>query len=359
MLAVVLPLVLAAGLPEEARLSAASEILQRTPLSAPDLRVLSEYVRNGDSSPVLRSRAMAAYVMALLLQGNTNSFIRAQQIHQATYPDDIQLIPLTSRHYCVSCDGCRGTGRREKAVCPQCYGRGALFQLSPFVAETYEKRLREIVALCRENAEYAEKLQDAAKESRVEMQIEILQALTNSYSHRTDLVPAISLLNDALAKRESRLRDEQAKEARQRAEREVEMLKALARGTDRLRAIQELKAYLTVHPHASSALELQALLDELLAKEKQRQLLRQIGIGTGVLMGLLCLTPLVRFFLFRRRVPVSGPLPGMENMDKSRFTDPLSLTAQDSQARVKRKTARIPFEEVGMKDAETRSDPPL
>lgn len=49
----------------------------------------------------------------------------------------------------------------------------------------------------------------------------------------------------------------------------------------------------------------------------------------------------------------------MENMDKSRFTDPLSLTAQDSQARVKRKTARIPFEEVGMKDAETRSDPPL
>lgn len=49
----------------------------------------------------------------------------------------------------------------------------------------------------------------------------------------------------------------------------------------------------------------------------------------------------------------------MENMDKSRFTDPLSLTAQDSQARVKRKTARIPFEEVRMKDAETRSDPPL
>ena len=76
-------------------------------------------------------------------------------------------------------------------------------------------------------------------------------------------------------------------------------------------------------------------------------------------MGLLCLTPLVRFFLFRRRVPVSGPLPGMENMDKSRFTDPLSLTAQDSQARVKRKTARIPFEEVRMKDAETRSDLPL
>ena len=101
MLAVVLPLVLAAGLPEEARLSAASEILQRTPLSAPDLRVLSEYVRNGDSSPVLRSRAMAAYAMALLLQGNTNSFIRAQQIHQATYPDDTQLIPLTSRHYSV------------------------------------------------------------------------------------------------------------------------------------------------------------------------------------------------------------------------------------------------------------------
>lgn len=355
----VLPLLLAAGLPEEVRLLDASEVLQRTPLSTPDLRVLSEYVRNGESSPVLRSRAMAAYAIALLLQENTNSFIRAQQIHQTTYPDDARLIPITAKHYSVSCEVCRGSGRREKAVCPHCYGRGVLFQLSPFVAETYKERLREIVAHCRDNAGYAEKLQEAAKESRDEIQIELLQVLTNRYSHRTDLVPAISLLNDALEKRESRLRDAQAREALLRAERDAEALRALAQGPDRPRAIRELRAYLTVHPHASSALELQALLDELVVKEKQRKRLRRIGIGTGVLMGLLCLPPLIRFFSFRRRIPVSGSLPGMGNVDKSRFTDPLSLTAQDSQARVKRKTARIPFEEVGMEDAETRSDPPL
>ncbi|HRR35017.1 MAG TPA: hypothetical protein P5026_13015 [Kiritimatiellia bacterium] len=345
LLMVILPLLLAAGLPEEARLMNTCEVLQRTPLSATDLQILAEYARSDANSPALQSRAMAAYAIALLLQGDSNRFVRAQQIHQTTYPGDAQLIPITAKEYSVACDACGGTGQREKAVCPGCFGRGTLFQLSPVVAETYRERLREIVALCRENAEYAEKYQEAVKESRDEMRIDLLQTLTNRYAHRKDLAPAIALLNDALAKRDARLREEQAKEARQRAEREVEALKTLAQDPDRSRAIRELRAYLAAHPQASAALELQTLLDELVAKEKQRELLRQIGIGTGVLMGLLCLTPLARFCLFRRRVTVSGPLPGMEKIDKSRFTDPLSLTAQDSQARVKRNTARIPVDQ--------------
>ncbi|MBP8800306.1 MAG: hypothetical protein KBI41_02120, partial [Kiritimatiellae bacterium] len=80
-LATFLPLLLVAKVPEEARLRAASEALLQTPLSVPNLHILSEYVRNSDNPPALRSRAMAAYAMALLLQGNTNNFVRAQQAH--------------------------------------------------------------------------------------------------------------------------------------------------------------------------------------------------------------------------------------------------------------------------------------
>lgn len=348
----VFPLFLVAGLPEEARLRAASEALQQTPLSVPDLHVFSEYVRNGDNSPALRSRAMAAYAMALLLQGNTNNFVRAQQAHRTAYPEDAQLIPLTAAHYSIPCDACNGTGQREKSVCPQCLGRGSQFQLSPLVAQTYKERLGEIAAHCRENAEYAEKFKEATKVSRDDRQIELLQALTNSYPHRTDLAPAIALLDDALAKREARLRAAQEQEERRRIEREAAALKELAQGPDRPRAIRELRAYLAANPHVAPALELQAVLDELVAKEEQRQRLGKIGIGVAVLIGCLCLVSVIRFFSFPRRASPSGPLPGMDKIDKADFTDPLSLTAQDSLARVKRKTVRIPVEETGIKDTD-------
>ncbi|MDD2348098.1 MAG: hypothetical protein PHS50_07545, partial [Kiritimatiellae bacterium] len=66
-LATFLPLLLVAKVPEEARLRAASEALLQTQLSVPNLHILSEYVRNSDNPPALRSRAMEAYAMALLL----------------------------------------------------------------------------------------------------------------------------------------------------------------------------------------------------------------------------------------------------------------------------------------------------
>lgn len=351
-LATFLPLLLVAKVPEETRLRAASEALLQTPLSVPNLHILSEYVRNSDNPPALRSRAMAAYAMALLLQGNTNNFVRAQQAHRAAYPDDAQLIPLTAEHYSVPCDACNGTGRREKAVCPQCFGRGSQFQLSPLVAQTYQKRLGEIVAQCRENAEYAEKFREATKTSHDDKQIELLQALTNSYPHRTDLAPAIALLDDALAKREVRLRAAQEQEERRRIEREAAALKVLAQGPDRPRAIRELRAYLAAHPNVAPALELQAVLDELVAKEERQQRLKKIGIGLAVLTGCLFLISVIRFFSFSRRTSSSGPLPGMDKIDKADFTDPLSLTAQDSLTRAKYKTARIPREEAGVEDEE-------
>jgi hypothetical protein len=40
----------------------------------------------------------------------------------------------------------------------------------------------------------------------------------------------------------------------------------------------------------------------------------------------------------------------MDKIDKADFTDPLSLTAQDSLTRAKYKTARIPREEAGVED---------
>ena len=93
------------------------------------------------------------------------------------------------------------------------------------------------------------------------------------------------------------------------------------------------------------------MLDELVAKEEQQQRLKKIGIGLAVLTGCLFLISVIRFFSFSRRTSSSsGPLPGMDKIDKADFTDPLSLTAQDSLTRAKYKTARIPREEAGVED---------
>lgn len=335
--------VLAAAEPaEESRLLAACQTLRQVPLSAPDLRVLADFARTTEQAPDLRSRAMAAYAAAVLLQGNTNTFARAQQVHRTTFPDDAALLPLTAEQYTAACADCGGGGRRAGTACPACLGRGHIFKLSPLVRTRYTALLEDIAARCRDNADFAARFLEASRETRDDARIERLHALTNQFARRPDLAPALALLDDGLAKRAARQLAQEEREARQRAEREAAALRTLAEGPDRARAIRALRDHLAVHPNEPAALDLQALLEELVAKQERQRLLRNVWTALALLLGILAAVPVLRFLLVRQHVRKVGPLPGMDRIDKTAFTDPLSLTAEDSRARVKRKTARIP-----------------
>lgn len=375
----------------ESRLQQACVVLQQSPLRVGGLQVLAEAARATEIDPELRGWAMEASSVSLLMQGDTNMFERAVQMRRQTFPDRPLLIKIGLEDYtepcktcggmgekavaCPSCMGtgtckaCGGTGKRVTAdstsarcpactrpgvcgmcsgnktldrPCPACKGAKRVFALGGAVRESYNAALAAIVARCQENVAFVELSRQAERESNADVRIGLFQSLTNRFERRTDLAPACALLDAALAKRESRLKALAEQEERERAEREVEALRTLARTGETDQAVLALRAYLEGHPETFALHELQELLEGLTAKQRRRRLTRQVltavGAAGGALLAILCLQPLLR----RKPEATLGPLPGLDKIDKREFTDPLSLTAADSRGRVKNKTARIP-----------------
>lgn len=375
----------------DARLQQACVALQQAPLRVGGLQVLAEAARATEIDPDFKGWAMEASALSLLMQGDTNMFERAVQMRRQALPDRPLLITVGPEDYtepcktcgatgekavaCPSCMGtgtckaCGGTGKRVAAdgvsarcpactragvcamcagaktldrPCPACKGAKRVFALGEAVRENYNAVLAAIIARCQENTAFAELSKQAERERDVDVRIGLLQSVTNRFERRTDLAPTLALLDEALAKRELRQKAKAEQEARERAERDVEALRNLAQTGETDRAAAALRAYLEAHPETVARQELEGLLGELTAKQQRRKLMRRVLTATGAVAGgllaVLCLQPLLR----RKVVAASGPLPGLEKMDKREFTDPLSLTAADSKARVKSKTARIP-----------------
>ena len=376
----------------EASLQKACVTLQHTPLSMPDLQILADVSRSTTNHPALRRHAMAAYALSLLMQGNTNAFNRAVQIQKTAFPDQTPLITIGKADYtatCTDCLGkaeksttcplcmgsgtcktCNGTGKKTASagkntrcpscarpgtcnrcngkknieiVCPTCHGSGQIFKLSESVRKNFRALLSGIEVICQERADYTERLKKAQLETDADTRIRLLQSLTNSFSHRPDLAQAHVLLGDAVAKRETRLKTIQEREARARSEREVAELHKRVATESPESAIAALRTYLAEHPNTPALIELQALLDGLTYKQERKQLTRKILLVLGTLVGILLLFLFVHPLLLRKRVQGIQPLPGMRNIDRNKFTDPLSLTARDSRNRVKNRTSRIPF----------------
>ena len=373
----------------EARLQQACEALLKTPLSAPDLQTLAEASRSATNAPLLRSRAMAAYSLALLLQGNTNAFARGAQIQQSAFPDLPPLITIGPDDYTAVCEECLGTGEK-KAPCPSCMGSGKCktcggtgkkaaadgalarcpackpqgvcgmcagqktmdrpcpackgtkktFRLSENVRSNYTALLTGMASICQENADFAEQFRKAARENNSDARLQLLQALTNRFARRADLAPAQSLLGEALTARDARLKAVAEREVQERAQREVEALRKLEQAENLGGAIATLRAYLAEHPASPAETELRDLLDGLVARQERKRLTRNIFVGCGLLLGLLLLVLCLQPLLFRQRVVSAGPLPGMDRIKKADFTDPLSLTAHDSRARAKDEAAQ-------------------
>ena len=373
----------------ERRLQQACEALERSPLSAGELQTLAEASRAATNSPALRSRAMAAYSLTFLMQLNTNAFDRALTVMRATCPDALQHVKVTQDDWlalcqeclgsgkqstlCPTCMGsgkckpCAGTGKREAercaackgkgecarcagkkritTPCPTCKGTAQVFKLKESIRANFSALVAEMAAICQENATYEERFKQASKEAELGARIALLRALIEAFPRRTDLGPALALLKqslDAQKSEESRL---QAREKREREERErVELLKLEeARSVKDLNAaIAALNPYLKAHPDCAAFVELTLLEEQLIARRNRAELVRKILYGVGALFGLLVLISVLKPLLFRPKPSGSTPLPGLDKIDKSQFTDPLKLTSQESRARVKTKTTEIP-----------------
>lgn len=375
---------LAATVPES-ELAEACTALQLTPLAVAERQTLLDVSRETDYNPALRSRAMAAFSLTLLMQSDTNGFERAVQSLRAAYPDAPALVTVTREAALAPCEACSGTGvqtticpvckglgtckscaatgRKDGAACPTCKGAGTcglcggkkriaapcatcratrfVFKPGEAIRANYNAVLAETVALIEENARYAEQFRLASRETDAAKRSALLTALIGAYPRRTDLEPAKRLLVETVNVRKSQEAARLQQEAQAREARELEALRALRGTPDVNAAIATLNSYLQAHPKASAFFELKTLLDELVAQRNRHLLTRKIITGSLALIAVLFLAACLRPLLFRRKHVGSGPLPGMDKIDMGQFTDPLTLTSAESRSRVKTKTANL------------------
>lgn len=380
-LALALPLFTFAQEFSEQRLRQACEALQASPLEAGDLQILAEASRSTTTSPSLRSRAMAAFSLTFLMQGNTNAFDRACQMIRTTFPDAVSLIKVTRDDCFVQCQDCKGseklttlcpvcmgtgkcktclgTGRKEGAKCsvckgksdcgmcsgkkritipcPTCKGTSIVFKPKESIRTNFNALLSEISSICQEYARFAEQYRIASAETDLAKRIELFKALIESFPHHPDIRPAIGMLQQAINAQKAEASRLQAKNKREREELEKEDLLKLrdARARDLNSAIATLITYLKANPDCAAQLELQVLADELIARRNRAECLRKILFGLAALLGLLVVLAVLKPLLFRKKTAVITPLPGMDKIDMAHFTDPLKLTADESKSRAK------------------------
>jgi hypothetical protein len=372
----------------EPRLLQACSALQLSPLSAGDLQTLAEASRVATNSPALRSRAMAAYSLALLLQLNTNAFERALTVMQSACPEALQQLKV-SRSDCLTmcleclgsgkqttlcptcmgagtCKVCSGTGKAGQAPCSVCKGKGEcarclgkkristpcpackgtsqILKPKESIRNNYNALLAEMVSICQENARYAEQFRVASKEADLVKRIALLRSLIAAFPHRSDLGAALSLMKQSInaqTTEESRLRAKEKREREDRDRIELQKFEEAKSTADLDKGIAALDSYLKAHPDCAAYLDFKLMEDQLIARRDRAILLRKILIGVLSLVGLLIALSVLSPLVLRKKANSLSPLPGMDKIDKSRFTDPLKLNAQASKSRVKTKTAEI------------------
>jgi hypothetical protein len=328
--------------PENTGIRSAAQTLISVPSSPEDLEALRLYARDPQSTPALKSRAMAAYALTLLAKGDTNLFERARLVHAAAFADDQKLIPLRISDCLASCPACGGQ-RTQRPVCATCHGKGTVLNLpQEKIAAAFASALNEIIASVNREEALSQKFAKAKAETDLAKRIAAFQILLGELDGHPERGEVASLLQaDEHAQRQQAEREHAAL-----ADQALKKLQALA-GTPNLAAgVLTLEDYLAKNPDSPVRLEAKIILDGLLAKieskRKKERMWYIIGGALFVLAALSCVH--VSFFKYiqyshNKTVPAGTHTTRTE---AEQFTDPLSLNAQDSRSRVKRKTARIP-----------------
>ena len=270
-----------------AHVRAAGEALLASPLNEQNAQVIADTAKAETNPPELRNLSMSAFGISLLMRSNTGNYARVCAIQRNTFAEPYPAPMFTEGDYIANCKDCAGKGQRPfpcpscmgPAACKTCGGKGQTTALDGTVP-------------C-----------PACKNAPVCLRCK---------GKKT--VPATCTT--------------------------CKGAKKTFRPSDRVRAaygdvLTNLIAYCDSVAIAASPDEASSP-----SAPSRNGLLIPILILIGTTLPVIIL---IRLTLKRKRARRFSSLPGMENIDTDRFTDPLSLSAQERRNQVKRKTARIPF----------------
>lgn len=329
--------------------------LQKTPWDVYAMQGMQVLMRNECEPTAVRSRAMALCALSLIKQGNTNQFMRAVQLLESTYPEGKGLVTVSVAEQYPVCSACAGKGRREVScpsckgstcprcngtrsmltACSDCMGTGKQFKLSPLVQDNYNRLLTEILAVCQETQRFEKQVSQALAEKDNDQRIVLFEAVLADFSKRTDLARAKKSLADAQTIREDARARKREREVREKEELDVERLRGLRQATskNRVAAIQAIEGFLITHPKCFARSELDEIKNELISKENIRNRLISAGYWLGGICALFIVASFLKVVLTSKKGDSMRPLPGMDHIDKSKFTDPLAEEREKTESR--------------------------
>lgn len=215
-------------------------------------------------------------------------------------------------------------------------GVGQQFKLKPSVLENYNRLLTEILAFSRETQRFEKQSALALAEKDNDKRIALLEALVADFPKRTDMDLAKKNLEEAKKNRDAALARKREQDKREKEEAAVERMRDLrqaATSESRVAAIREIEDYLIKNPKCFARSELDEIKTELASKETFRNRLISSGLWLGGICVVFVLATFVRIWLTSRKVETIRPLPGMDHIDKSKFTDPLADERERTEAR--------------------------
>ena len=131
----------------------------------------------------------------------------------------------------------------------------------------------------------------------------------------------------------ARKRDQDKREREESAVERMRDLRQAATSENRVAAIREIEDYLIKNPKCFARAELDEIKNELASKEKLRNRLITSGFWLGGICVVFVVATFVRIWLTSMKVEKIRPLPGMDHIDKNKFTDPLADERERTEVR--------------------------
>jgi hypothetical protein len=202
--------------------------------------------------------------------------------------------------------------------------------------------LGEVVQFVEAEELFAERFSAAKAEPELLSRIRVLESLLKEVSDPSKRQKIETLL--IADKAEQKKIDDEIRAQTQKIEKELSVLRMLKNAKNPKAAVVTLREYLAANPDSPHRLEVQTILDENIALIEKQKGRNRLLYGAGAILIVFFALSCVHISSIKYTVLPSASARGAKRhapgLDK--FTDPLSLTAADSKARVKRKTARIP-----------------
>ncbi len=335
---------LAELVPELVTLREKCDVLAENPRDKVALSNLLAYARNTNGIERLRSRAMAAYALTALMNGNTNLYVRSRASHAAKYPAERHLLRVEPAECFLACEECRGEGFimgvcplcKGESKCPRCNGKGVLpmpkklkgsrranqgvkcpvcggsgrvvckrcggkgvapircpkCKGKPYSFKTPQRVIDDFALLVTgiskwiSNEEvFFNRLRDAQSERDPVQRAEALKALLAAYGYRPEMRKIRELLEASRAdltkvKTEKRENELQIK-------RDMIELRDLTETRHPAAAIREIRDYLEANPETQYRPELEMLIDDLaerIASQRSRRRLLVTAIAALLLL---------------------------------------------------------------------------